>query len=155
MAKSRRQVIKDAAKAALLGNGGPEGLKVHFEPRRPLDEDELPAIVVYSRTEEKVEETHDGSVLRRLILRAEHRQKGRPETPGFEEDGPDELLDPLINWATLALLSGSALAGLIQEIGEVGIEWADPVEAKVLYAGAGQDYEILYWTAREDQTVAG
>lgn len=139
---SVRERIMAALEAAVNGAGKPAGLNVHRQRRRPIDRDKLPATVVYAIRED-VRAFSTGpirDVERRLRVRLEHRATGAPE---------DQVLDPYLVWGTKALKADETLGGLCREINEVLIEW-DGEQADQVYAGAGQEFEVIYETTEAD-----
>ena len=147
MADTIRETILAAIEAALSVNGKPPGLNVHRFRTRPLDKDDMDAMVVYPIDEDTRLETHDEPSVRRvLMVRLEHRVVS-------SADSPDKTLDPLLAWGTKALLTDAALDALIVSIEEVHTGWAS-AEMDKLYGGAAQDFRIEFATIWDDQETA-
>lgn len=152
MADSVRLQIADAAKAVLTStsvtvNGvartKPIGLSVHRFSNRPLDTDDLPATVLFFlEGPQPVYEASD-TADRVLRLVCEHRTTVAAGTP------PDDAVDPLINWAVLALLSDETLGGLASKIDEGPTMW-ESVEAGQRFARARTVFDITHVTLRND-----
>lgn len=150
---SVRESILAAAKTALEGAGGPTGLTVHRRRTRPINLDNLPAIVVYVLRENVQVIDQDDPAERVMTLRAECRQKGASTTPTVAGDDPDTLLDPLLTWAVSTLLTDSTLEALVLDIEERQTLW-EAEELDQVYAAAAVDFEITYLTAATDPESA-
>lgn len=141
---SVRELILQAAVAALNGAGKPAGLAVHRNRTRPFGSDQLPAIVLYPGPdpEDVVLATHDGGVERRFTVRAECRAiaAGVP---------PDQATDPLTTWCTRALHEDPTFGGLAAEIEERRISWAAE-ETDQVFAAAAVDFLVTYYTHADD-----
>lgn len=152
MGDSVRLQVADAAKAKLeIGsvtvNGTartkPTGLTVHRFPNRPLSTDALPAIVLFFVESPKPRYEASDTVDRVLNLVCESRAYVPAGVP------PDDAVDPLINWATLALLSDESLGGLAEKIDEGPTLW-EAVEEGQRHARARTVFEITFITLRND-----
>ena len=149
---SIRKAIADAAEAALDGGSKPTGLNVHRLRTRPIEQDNLPATLLYFENEavEYEEGDLDGSdgedgrsVERVLLLRLEHRAQVPADTD------PDTALDPYYVWGVQALLQDSTLAALITDIREAGTAW-DLTERDVNLAACATTFAVYYQTADDD-----
>lgn len=154
MADTRRQRIVRRVVELLSASHGPVGLTVHRFRTRPIYKDSLPATVPYAiseRVETEDHGTHDqaAGVLRTLSLRLEHRVLVPGATPTTSEGIPDDLLEPLLTWATAQLVGDRTLGDEVLAIRETSIGW-DAIEATQIYAAAGQDFEIDYWGVADD-----
>lgn len=120
----------------------PTGLSVHRMRKLPIQDDALPAMVVYLG-EEVV--TNDGSsrVQRELTLYVESRVKHN------STDGDTEL-DPLVKWAVLALRYDFTLGGRCSDILEVRTGW-DQEEGAAALAAAVTEFRAIYFTHDVDQ----
>jgi len=149
---SVRLKVADAVKARLelasvTVNGAartkPTGLTVHRFPNRPVTTDQLPAIVLFFLESPKPAYEASDTADRVLNLVCECRAAVPAGTP------PDDAVDPLINWATLALLSAESLGGLAEKIDEGPTLW-EAVEEGQRHARARTVYEITFITLRND-----
>lgn len=142
---SIRQRIVDAVVARLDGAGKPPGLAVHRSRGISVDQDELPAMVVYllAQRTQRVGGRAGPLSAHALTLRVECRVKGAVA------DEADVLLEPLIGWAVKALLGEPTLGGLVNSLEETQIEWAAEA-ADHLYAAAAVDFTAQFPTAVAD-----
>jgi len=152
VADSMRLRIADAAVARLAlasvtVNGTartkPLGLTAHRFPNRPITTDQLPAIVLFFLESPKPEYEASDTADRVLRLVCEFRAIVPAGTP------PDDAVDPLINWAALALLSDEDLGGLAEKIDEGPTLW-EAVEEGQRHARARTVYDITHITLRND-----
>lgn len=149
---SVREGIVDALVAAIDGVGKPAGLTVHRLRTRPIEQDSLPAILVYLPNEsvDRDEGDLDGadgdtgpSVERVLTVRTEFRVKVPTGT------APDTALDPLYVWAVQAVTADGTLGGLALDVREAGTAW-DLEEKNVAMAAAVTTFAVLYHTSATD-----
>lgn len=147
---SRRERILVAVKAALeqasvtidgVVHPKPAGLAVHRQRRRPIENDLLPATVLYLLEEDVELETFDGVTGRTASVALEHRVSG---------DAPeDQLLDPLVTWGTRVLMAEPSLGGLALGVEERKLTW-DGEERDEKYGACRQDFAIEYETPEND-----
>jgi hypothetical protein len=146
MSASRTELILQAIVAALDAEGKPEGVTVNRSRRQAVEPGELPMISVYPLREEikKPEENRRSPVKdRRLLVRLRCRAQGT-----------DEALDPLRQWAVMALESDPSLGGLALDTAEDSGEWAAADDSKADYSVSEMDFSVRYVTARADLTKA-
>lgn len=140
---SQRELILQAIVAALGGVGKPTGLTVHRSRALPIEQDELPSVVVYALFEEtsRIGDTEWLPIVdRRLKVRCEVRTKGNP---------PDQVLDPYLSWVVQTLVSNQKLGGLSDSLHEIQSEWA-AVSSNVILGACAQDFEVRYRTQGDD-----
>lgn len=129
--------------AALDGPGKPVGVSVHRYRSLPFDADQLPALAVYA-LDEQVQRvgTKQGAVASHLMRVA---VEGR-----VAADQPDQALDPLVQWAVLALLGGDGkLGGYAMDLEQQAVEWAAVTEDKT-YGAARVTFAVHYRTRAAD-----
>lgn len=143
---------------ALLGaDGGPSGLTVHRERTRPIENDELPAILIYC--DDDAPETlgkiqyQAPLVTRNLILHVECRALGSTTVP------PDAALDPLLVWVTQQLTKNEKFptsddppVDLGNGVEEGKTTWLSK-EGDQMYAAASMEWTVKYRTSRLDPTL--
>ncbi len=133
----------------LSANGGPVGLTVHRERTRPLENDQLPAIVLYYLDEQPVlpsgQAYRSPLVERKLEIMAECRALGDNTTP------PDMALDPIIVWASTQIFKDETFAGLALGVEEGRTLWQSK-EGDQPVAAAMIAFTIRYRTSRLDPT---
>jgi hypothetical protein len=156
MGDSRRLQILDAAETRLnvasvtvnaVARTKPAGLNVHRFRLRPLQAESLPAMVIYMQTDPDPERRATGTLDRTMRVAVESLVKVTSGTP------PDDAVDPLINWAVLALLSEETLGGLARQITERGTVWA-PEEGEQSFMRALTVFDIQYLTRDNDPEAA-
>lgn len=143
---SRRETIVAAAVAA-LNTGTPVGVPAAERlRRRQYDAAVVQAMAVYPLREEVLRATnrHGPSVTRQLTLLVECRVKS---------DTPDAALDPLLEWATAALV-GSTLGGVALDVQEQRTEF-DFSQREDGFGLAAVEFQVSYLTRVNDQTIAG
>lgn len=145
---SRRELILQAVTAALGSFGKPFGVQVFRNRQTPLEQDTLPALLVYSMAEQVTRQTVAPPVEdRELTLRIEVRAVA---DVGEE---PEQKLDELLTWAVYAIKSDpDLLALLMQAPEERGITWTNEALDLVL-AAAAIDFGLKYRTQYADRTV--
>lgn len=116
------------------------GTTVHRDWRRPFEEEDLPAVVVYAQanTPQSNEAFHYGPHLRVLSIRVEVRAIGRPE---------EDAVDTLANSVRAAILTGAdddELGGLVQVIHWTNQQW-DGAEMDQPYAACALDFDLTYF----------
>ena len=140
MADSIREQVVDYLETRLQDAGGPVGLNVHRSRHRPIDHDQLPAVVVYPVDEDTELASMDFDVRRTLRLRFECRVKGNP---------PDTALDPILNWVNQRVFAVSKLGGLAIWVRELRTQWAGESHLET-FGAAAVDYEVAYETMQND-----
>jgi hypothetical protein len=139
----------DAVILALQEPGGPSGLNVHRERHRPIETDQLDAILVYA--EDDVPKPLAGITYqaplteRQLSLVLEYRAKVQAGTTD------DEALDPLIVWGMQQILKNEKFGGLASGVDEGRTTWISR-EAESTVAAAAGHFTVKYRTARADPT---
>ncbi len=141
---SHRSLILARIAELLAGHGGPEDLSVQRTRVSPLATQNLPASIVYPTREDPETDDHDLSGLRLMTVRIEHRVKTPGDHPAADGTPPDDVLDPLLEWATDTLRSNRTLDGLVQDVEEVRLAW-DFGEGDLQMAAVGQDFRVAYW----------
>jgi hypothetical protein len=139
----------DAVIVALEASGGPPGVTIHRERHRPIETDQLDAILVYA--EDDMPKPLAGITYqaplteRQLNLVLEYRAK----VPAGQTD--DEALDPLIVWGTQQILQNEKFGGLASGVDEGRTVWLSR-EAETTVAAAAGHFTVKYRTKREDPT---
>lgn len=146
---SIRKQIMDAVIVALTASGGPPGLNVHRERRRPIETDQLNAILVYAEDDAPkplAGVTYQAPLTeRQLNLVLEYRAN----VPAGQTD--DEALDPLIVWGQQQILENEKFGGLASGVDEGRTVWLSR-EAETTVAAAAGHFTVKYRTARADPT---
>jgi hypothetical protein len=156
---SIREQIAALTIAALQEPGTPEqpappGLNVHRERTRPIEQDKLPAILVYFEDEEPTPIGETGKpqrfqaplTQRHLNLVLEMRGKTLPG------QAPDEVIDPLYVWAMQRVMADERFGGLAMGVTEGPMKWTAK-ELDVVFAGAALHLVVHYRTSRTDPTL--
>ena len=153
MSSIREQIVDEIV--TLFGaTGGPAGLGVHRERTRPLDQEQLPAVVIYFAEEEPIPLAHQQFkaplVERQLALMIECRAIGTLAV------APDEALDPITVWVTKQLIQNaedatSPLRQLANEVMEGKTIWLSK-EGDQPIAAAVVMFLVKYRTSRSDPT---
>lgn len=153
--KSIREQIIDQIVANLAGDGSPAGLTVHRMRTRPIEQDSLPAILVY--TEDDEPKGTDGSTFksplmeRKLVIYLEYRAEGALDL------APDQALDPLIVWGTKTMVGNEKFVsnaypdGLGMGVVELKTAWLSK-EGDKIFAAASTQWLVHYRTSRLDPT---
>jgi hypothetical protein len=148
MASIRKQIL-DAVIVALEASGGPPGLHVHRERHRPIETDQLDAILVYAEDDAPkplAGVTYQAPLTeRQLNLVLEYRAN----VPAGQTD--DEALDPLIVWGQTQILENEKFGGLASGVDEGRTVWLSR-EAETTVAAAAGHFTVKYRTARADPT---
>ena len=155
MADSIREQIMKAAVAALNGPGRPAGVpaadRLRVETYTPS---ELPAICVLPVREDvlPMKDTRWGPLVERQMMLRVACYVG--------QDAPDQALDPILQWATVALDGlrpngdqNAPFAGIVLDVIEAQLEWQFAPE-ELPYAVCFMDWRIYYTTERGDTTRA-
>lgn len=143
MADSRRERILEAAKAAVEKPGRPVDLTVHRHRTRPLERDQLPAVVLFNGIEVVLRQTSAPSIMdRELVFRAECRAEGEPS---------DAVLDPYLSWVETQLTTDPDFLALIRQIEVKKVVW-DQAPSKRPVAAAAIEFVVLYRTKFGDPT---
>jgi len=152
VASSIRKQIVDAAITLLQASGGPSGLTVHRERHRPIETDQLDAILVYAEDDAPkplAGITYQAPLTeRQMTLVLEYRAK----VPAGTTD--DEALDPLIVWGQQQILENEKFGGLASGVDEGRTVWLTR-EAETTVAAAAGHFTVKYRTARADPTSKG
>ena len=139
----------DAVIVALTASGGPSGLNVHRERHRPIETDQLDAILVYAEDDMPkplAGVTYQAPLTeRQLNLVLEYRAN----VPAGMTD--DEALDPLIVWGTQQILENEKFGGLASGVDEGRTVWLSR-EAEATVAAAAGHFTVKYRTKRTDPT---
>lgn len=128
----------------LLGDAEkPEGLLVGRDQSLPIDEDHLPAAIVYV-LEEAAQKVASRSTLVRPVarIRIELRAKGEPTR---------RQLDPLRQWTMRRIMSDFSLGGLAKEIEYAGTQWTQAA-GDIVVGAAGMDFDVTYYHRVDDIT---
>ena len=149
MNPSIREQIIVAIVALLEADGAPVGLAVHRERTRPIDNDKLPALVIYCEDEEPTA-TDKQTFRSPLVERSLHViVEARAQVIG--SSSPDQTLDPLLVWTSSQILQNETIGGLAIGAIEGRTNWISK-EADVVVAAAIANYHIRYRTSRLDPT---
>lgn len=125
-----------------LGMTRPTGLTVHRFRARPINEDELPAQVVFP-----AEEVNEVSDSRRLLREMRVMVESRVEVPA--NSYADETLDPLYLWNVRALKADETLGGLAIQIVEGSRQWDLEINDKA-HASLSQEWTVQYLAQEKD-----
>jgi hypothetical protein len=141
MASIREQITASRV-TALGGPGKPAGLRVHRSRRKPIEQDKLPAMVVYQLGEETKRKGGDWGPLyeHELALAVEVRVKGDP---------PDQQLDPYVVWAQKTMVGDQTAGGLAKKVEFVGAQWQEAASNQPLGA-ARLDFIVTYLAKAND-----
>ncbi len=142
--KSIREQIVDAIVALLAI----DGVEVHRERTRPIEDEKLPALLLYFEDEEPAPIGSDRRapfVERALQVIVE----ARAEVIGGQS--PDQALDPLLSWTAQRLLQNETIGGLANGVTEGRTSWSSK-ESGTTLASATSIYTIRYRTSRLDPT---
>jgi hypothetical protein len=150
LAASIREQIILALVAALTDQPNPPaGLTIHRERTRPIEQDSLPAIMVYA--DDDVPKPLAAQVYRsplterQLSLAIECRAQGSSTVP------PDQALDPVLVFAALAVFADESFGGLASGVEEGRTVWVSR-EGDVAVAAAKWGITVKYRTSRLDPT---
>jgi hypothetical protein len=154
LATIREQIIETVVAALAAAEAGgknppakPGGLTVHRERTRPLDQDELPAIVVKEAKEGKprpVGSTYKAPyVEREMFVALEFRAAGSSGV------SPDQALDPLIAWGLYQVFGDESFGGIANGVEELETDWHSK-EGDAALAAATTHLAIKYRTSRID-----
>jgi len=129
----------------------PAGFTVHRERTRPVEQDKLPATLVYFEDEEPTplekQKFQAPITQRHLNLVLEMR------AIAGEGQAPDEAIDPLYLWAMQQLMNDERFGGLAMGVTEGPMKWTAK-EADAVLAGAALHLTIHYRTSRLDPSSA-
>ncbi len=142
--KSIREQIVDAIVALLAI----DGLQVHRERTRPIEDDALPAVLLYFEDEDPApigSERRAPHVERALQVIVECR------AAAIGGKSPDGALDPLLVWTSSQLLGNETIGGLANGVAEGRTVWSSK-ESSIALASATSNYTIRYRTSRLDPT---
>lgn len=147
---SIREQIAGAVIAAASGPGAPAGLNVHRERTRPLESDQLPAILFYFEDDEP-------EPLAKQKFRAPLSERclnmvAEIRVVPTADQAPDEAIDDLYVWLIQALGADESFGGLAMGITEGPVKWFSK-EADVIFAGAAVHLSVHYRTKRLDPSV--
>jgi hypothetical protein len=152
MASIREQIV-DEIMELLSADGAPLNVLIHRERTRPIENEQLPAMLIYFNEEDPLPITRqvykDIAIERQLALIVECRAQGQPPTVS-----PDEALDPLTVWATQQLvgnLTRVSDGGMVSEVIEGKTVWFSK-EGDVQVAAASVLFLVKYRTSRTDPT---
>lgn len=152
---SIREQIITAIVANLGATGVPAGVTIHRMRTRPIEEDQLPAILVYSEDDEPIplagQQFQAPFVQRQLVIYLEYRAAGSTTV------SPDEALDPLIVWGTQTMVANEKFVsntfpdGLGMGVVEGKTAWMSK-EGDSIVAAASTQWIVKYRTSRLDPT---
>lgn len=147
MPSIREQIL--VALGTVLASGGPVGLTVHRERTRPIEIDDLPAIMFYAEDEQPKNlgnQTFRAPLTeRQLSVGVQCRAKGTATV------SVDEALDPVLVWAMKTVMANETFGGLANGVEEDRTVWSsregdDPIAAATVH------FTIKYRTSRLDPT---
>jgi hypothetical protein len=146
---SIREQIMVALMAALNGSSGITGLTVHRERTRPIENDSLPAILVYADDDVPkplAQQMYAAPLTeRQLSLSIECRAAGSSGV------SVDQALDPVLVWAASAVRADEKFGGLASSVEEGRTVWTSR-ETDTPVAAAKWSITIKYRTSRLDPT---
>lgn len=149
MASIREQIIV-ALMAALNAGGGPAGLTVHRERTRAIEQDSLPAIMIYC--EDDPPKTLSGVTYRAPLTERQLTVGVECRALGSSSVSPDAALDPVTVWATKQTFSDETFGGLANGVEEIRTVWSSREGDKPI-AAATIHFTIKYRTSRLDPTL--
>jgi hypothetical protein len=124
----------------------PSGLTVHRERTRPIEEDQLPAILVYFEDEapKSIGSNYRAPLVERdMTVAIELRAEGSPGV------SPDEAIDPLYEWAIYQIFGNESFGGIANGVEEGKTAWHSKEGDKPL-AAATTHLSIKFRTSRID-----
>jgi hypothetical protein len=143
MPDSLLELLAQYFQAQIDAPGKPEGLVVERQRSLPINEDLLPAALIYVLRETATKIQGRSTVMRReVVIRVELRAAGEPS---------DQLLDPLRQWVVSQMAVDFKCGGLAKEIEEISSQWDQKAEDLVVGASA-IDYRVTYYTKVDDLT---
>jgi hypothetical protein len=153
---SIREQILTALAEALAGEAAPEGWSVHRAAYRPIEADQLPALVLYEapsprgvvETVETIGIGPDAIVRRVLTVRVEIRA----EVP--QDTAPSAALDPGYVWAVQSIVGAGLLDGLLTEEPAEQSYYTEAEERDRVLAAGTVDFQVEYQTRRGDPETA-
>ena len=128
----------------------PASLTVHRFRQRPVGSESFPVQLVYFHVDPDPKRRATRTLDRTLDLAVEHLVKPAAGVPA------DDAVDPLINWAVLALFSDETLGfanGVVGPITEKGTVW-EPKEGEQSFMRAITVFSIQYRTKDNDPEAA-
>lgn len=135
--------------ALSAGGSGINGLTIHRERTRPIENDSLPAILVYADDDAPkplAQQTYAAPLTeRQLALSIECRAAGSSGV------AVDQALDPLLVWAASAVRADEKFGGLASGVEEGRTVWSSR-ETDTQVAAAKWGITIRYRTSRLDPT---
>jgi len=145
-----REQIADAVIAGFSGTGAPIGLTVHRERTRPVEQDQLPAVLVYFEddTPETLDKQKFKAPLTERCLNLVAEIRAMPTT----DQAPDEAIDAVYIWLMQTIAADESFGGLAMGVTEGPVKWFSK-EADMIYAGAAVHLSVHYRTKRLDPTV--
>jgi len=153
---SIREQIAGLVVAALSGDAKgpvvkPDALTVHRERTRPIEQDQLPAILVYFEDDEPTplakQRFQAPLTERHLNVVLELR------TTPASGVSPDSAIDPLYIWAMQQIMADERFGGVAMGVTEGPTKWTAK-EADVVLAGAALHLVIHFRTSRKDPSSA-
>lgn len=155
MPNSIRELILAAVVANLNAAGKPAGVTVHRMRTRTIEDDQLPAILVYSEDDDPRPlggQVYKSPLIeRQLVLYVECRAQGSLAVP------VDLALDPLLVWTAQVLVGNEKIVttdfpgGLANGVVEQKTAWLSKEGDKIIGAASTQ-WIVKYRTARADPT---
>jgi hypothetical protein len=146
MATIREQIVERAI-AALRSGSPPAGLTIHRERTRPLESDNLPAIVFKDLKESKPRGI--GSNYKAPLVEREVSIALEFRAAGSSGVSPDQAIDPLQEWALVQIFKDESFGGLANGVEEGETVWHSK-EGDTLLAAATTYLSIKYRTSRID-----
>lgn len=153
---SIRQQIAAAIVAAVSGTGKlgaatkPANLHIHRERTRPIEKDDLPAILLYFEDEQP--EPLAGQKFKAPLTERSLNVVAEIRVIPDASQAPDEAVDAFYVWLMQSLGADETFGGLAMGITEGPVKWFSK-EADVIYAGAALHLAVHYRTTRLDPTT--
>ena len=144
MASRRDGII--ANRVTALTAGAPTGTTVHRFRTRPIEKDNLPAIVVYPLEETNTDLDHDNSSEHVLRWAAECRVKTA------DGESPDEAVDALYVHCIKKTIDDRTFGGLAADTVEVRTVW-DAIEGDETYVASRVEFATEFHTEADDPEV--
>lgn len=123
----------------------PTDLTIHRMLLRPIEHDDLPAMVVYILDTPKPLDRASGTLDRVLRIGVESRK-----IIELAVDPPDDQMDELEMWCVRALMADETLSGLVHQIEEAEEARDFPKRGEQFFGATAKVFEIDYQTLRND-----
>jgi hypothetical protein len=147
--RSIRLQIFDALYQLLSGGGGPLNLSIFKERLRPIEKQELPAILIYA--DDDIPKTLGAQVYKAPLTERQLSLVVECRAQASQTMTADEALDPLLVWAEQVIVQNEQFGGLASGVEELRTVWLSH-EGEIPVAAAAIHFTVKYRTARGDLT---